>query len=419
MGKLVSAALDRLVAKPGRHSDGDGLFFRSRGLGRAYWVYRYRSGGREREFSIGPYPAIKLKEARERHTELRKRVVVDKADPLALKREAKAQALAKAAKPTFGALADRHVAAHESSWKSAKHRKQWLSTLTKHCAAIRDLPVDEVDTAAVLRVLTPIWKKTPETASRLRARIEAVLAAAQVDGLTDEARPNPARWKNWLDKKLTSPTKGDARRGHHAAMPYADLPAFMAKLDDAQGASAGSAAAACLAFAILTAARSGEALGATWDEIDLNAGVWTVRGERMKGGKEHRVPLSEAAATILKRKRAERVRSHSHIFPGARPRRPLGPMALTQAMRKLGAGSVTVHGFRSAFRDWAGDETSFPREVAEAALAHAVGDETEKAYRRSDALERRRELMEAWGSFCLPESAKDKVVPIAAGRKRP
>jgi integrase len=412
MGKLTNTGLKGLIERPGRHSDGQGLFFRTLGQGKAYFVYRYRFGGKVREFSIGPYPEVSLNEAREKHAELRKRVVVDKADPLALRRAAKEKVSFAKGKPTFGTVADAYVEAKGGEWKNAKHRGQWAMTLTKYCAPIRDMAVDEVDTKAVLAILKPIWTKTPETASRLRGRMEMVLNAARARGLIDENRANPARWKGHLDQLLANPKKTGARRGHHAAMPYADVPAFMAKLKQAQGA-----AAKALMFAILTAARSGEVLGATWDEIDLNAGVWTVPASRMKGGREHRVPLSDAALAILRGQLESQGRS-PHVFPGARPKRPLGPMALKQAMLKLGAGSCTAHGFRSAFRDWAGDETGFPREVAEAALAHAVGDETERAYRRGDALMKRRELMNAWADW-LEGNEAAKVVSLGSRRKRP
>jgi len=228
--------------------------------------------------------------------------------------------------------------------------------------------------------------------------------------LIDENRANPARWRGHLDQLMPNPKKVGHRRGHHAAMPYADVPALMAALKATPGA-----AARALMFAILCAARSGEVFGATWDEIDLDAGVWTVPPDRMKMARPHRVPLSVPAVEILRLQLAAREKNQ-HVFPGGRPRQPLSVMALAMAMRRLGAGEFTAHGFRSAFRDWAGDRTNFQREVAEAALAHAVGDETEQAYRRSDALDKRRELMDAWASFCFPTPAE--VVSIADRRKR-
>ncbi len=410
--KLTNPGLKRLLEKPGRHGDGAGLYFRTVGGDKAYWVYRYRVGRREREFSIGPYPEVSLTEARAKHTELRKRVVVDKTDPLAERQAARQVAVLapKALKPSFGEIADAHVKTMSGQWKNAKHRAQWAMTLKKYCAPIRDTPVDQIDTQGVLRVLTPRWPKTPETASRLRGRIEAVLNRARALNLIEENRANPARWKGHIDQLLPNPKKLGQRRGHHAAMRYADVPDFMATLKAAPGA-----AARALMFTILCAARSGEVFGATWDEIDLDAGVWTVPPDRMKAARSHRVPLSAPAVGILRGQFAERGQN-PHVFAGARPHQPLSVMALAMAMRRLGAGEFTPHGFRSAFRDWAGDKTNFPREIAEAALAHAVGDETEQAYRRGDALDKRRELMDAWASFCFPTPAK--VVSIADRQKR-
>jgi integrase len=410
--KLIPASLRKLLEKPGRHGDGEGLFFRTLDDAKAYWVYRYRVDNREREISIGPYPEVSLADARAKHAELRRRVVVDKADPLAEKRAEKLAAAAapKTGKPTFGDLADAHIETNGSQWRNAKHRAQWTMTLTKYCEAIRDLPVDQVDTQGVLKVLTPLWDAAPETAARLRGRIEAVLNRARALGLIGMDRANPARWKGHLDQLLPNPRRVGQRRGHHAAMPYADVPAFMSTL----GAAPGTAAKA-LMFAILTAARSGEVFGATWGEVDLEAAVWTVPADRMKKmGRTRRVPLSAPALELLKGQLPARGKN-PYVFPGARPRRPLSIMALAMTMRRLGAGAFTPHGFRSAFRDWAGDTTSFQREVAEAALAHAVGDETEQAYRRSDALDKRRKLMDAWASFCFPTPAG--VTSIADYRK--
>jgi integrase len=258
----------------------------------------------------------------------------------------------------------------------------------------------------VLGVLTPLWTKTPATAAQLRARIEAVLNAARALGHIDPDRANPARWKGHLDHILPNPNRVGAPRGHHAAMPYGEVPGFMATLRTSPYESAKA-----LAFLILTSARSGEVLGATWDEIDMESGTWTVPANRMKMKRLHRVPLSEAAMVLLRTQLAARQEGHRHVFPGVAPYRPLGPTALTVALHRAGAGQFTVHGFRSAFRDWAGDTTSFPREVAEAALAHAVGDETERAYRRGDALDKRRALMEAWANFIT--GADSNVIPLA------
>ncbi len=417
MQNLTQTSLRSLIKKTGRHSDGGGLYFRVIGGGKSYWTYRYRVGGKERETSIGPYPEITLDEARNRHAALRKQVRTDKIDPLAQKRAAKAAIATPSVKPTFGQCADAHVAAHEASWRSPKSAEAWRMTLTAYCAAIRATPVDQVDTEAVLSVLTPLWTRAPETASRLRARIEAVLASAQVDGHIHPDRTNPARWKGWLDRKLPNPKKigkidpitgvRSTERGHHAAMPYDQVPAFMARLRVTPGT-----AAKALAFLILTAARSDEVLGMPWSEVDLDAATWTVPKERMKKGKRaHRVPLSAPAMAILRSQMAERGKN-PHVFPSHLPRQALSNTSVALVMRRLGARPSTVHGFRSSFRDWAGDETHFQREVAEAALSHLVGDKAEQAYRRGDALDKRRELMDAWAAFVTPTAKAAKVVPM-------
>src|SRR5208337_4865837 len=289
MGKLNPKGLKGLIERPGRYGDGDGLYFKTIGKGRAYWTFRYTLNGKGRETSLGPFPEVSLEQARDKHLDLRK-AVKDKIDPLA-----KAAVAAKAGMPTFGQCADAYIRAHEGSWKNRKHRQQWSQTLTSHAASIRDTPVDRVDANAVRRVLEPIWNATPETASRLRARIEAVLSSAQVAGHIDHDRPNPARWKGWLDQMLPNPKKVGERRGHHAAMPYADLPTFMARLKETPGT-----AAKALAFTVLTAARSGEVLNAAWDEIDFATATWTIPAERMKTKELHAVPLSDAAVAILK-----------------------------------------------------------------------------------------------------------------------
>jgi integrase len=266
-------------------------------------------------------------------------------------------------------------------------------TLTKYAAPLRKLPVDAIDTAAVLSVLKPIWQAKPETASRFRGRVEQVLDAAKAKG--HRTGENPARWRGHLDKLLAKRQK--LTRGHHAAMAYTELPAFISRLRDRQTESVSALA---LEFAILTAARSGEVLGMRWDEVDDAAKVWTVPPTRMKAAREHRVPLSARALAILDE--AKKARAGAFVFPGSRGGRPLSVMAMEMVLRRMGRDSVTVHGFRSAFRDWAGNETQFAREVAEAALAHVIGDAAERAYRRGDALEKRRALMEAWASYCDP-----------------
>ena len=312
-------------------------------------------------------------------------------------------------KPTFGKVALAYVEAHEASWRNAKHRAQWRSTLETHCKPIWGTAVDKIATEQVLAVLQPIWLTIPETAARLRGRIEVILDAARAQG--HRTGENPARWRGHLDKLLAKP--GKLSRGHHAAMAYRDVAAFVARLR-ARDAVAGMA----LEFTILTAARSGEVLGARWREFDLVAKVWAVPGSRMKAGREHRVPLSGRALAILEKLRA--ARAGEFVFPGQRPGRPLSGMSLEMLLRRMKVEDATVHGFRSSFRDWCGEETSFPREIAEAALAHVAGDATERAYRRGDALDKRRQLMEAWAAFCeFDARAKTNVTPMRKAARQP
>lgn len=350
---------------------------------------------------LGPSPKVKLMEAREKAGEVRG-LIKGGIDPIEDRRAA--------AKPvekvkTFGEVADDYIKANAPGWRNSKHVAQWVMTLSRvrdgdgnlteagYCVSIRGKPVDQIDTEAVLGVLTPIWTELPETAARVRGRIEAVLDFARVKGL--RSGENPARLRGHLDHLLPRRRKKD--RGHHAAMPFEDVPAFVAKLHLVRGVSAWA-----LEFLILTAARSGEVREARWNEIDLKNKLWTVPAARMKGGREHRVPLPNRAVDLLRTVAALRPAENGEqalVFPGAKRSRPLSDMALTMLLRRNAEGEPTVHGFRSAFRDWAGDRTSFPREVAEAALAHAVGNEVEAAYRRGDALEKRRKMMDAWAGF--------------------
>ena len=295
-------------------------------------------------------------------------------------------------KKTFGEVADALIEAKASAWRSAKHRAQWVMTLTNYAAPLRSLAVDDIDTEAVLSVLQPLWQSKPETASRLRGRIEAVLDAARAWGYTPRHQANPARWRGHLDALL--PKRHKLTRGHHAAMAYDSVPGFIARLRERE-----SMAALALEFTILTAARSGEVLGAKWSEVDIDKQVWTIPAQRMKSARPHRVPLSAPALTILAK--LNEAKMSDYIFTGVRPERPLSAMAMAMAMRRMKVEGVTVHGFRSSFRDWAGNMSRFPRELAEAALAHTIGDKAEQAYRRGDALDKRRSLMEAWASFCV------------------
>jgi integrase len=362
--------------KPYMLSDGGNLYLRVRPGEFKSWIFRYTRKGKPAETGLGSAVTVSLKTARKKATALRELATMG-VDLVEAKRAA---AILAAPKPTFGECADSLIKAKQSEWSNAKHRLQWRVTLSTHAAALRAMPVDEVGTAAVLSVLQPLWQRAPETASRLRGRIEMVLDAARARGFIAADKANPARWKGHLDKLLAKRTARS--RGHYEAMPYAEVPAFLAKLREQD-----NMASLALQFLVLTAARSGEVLGARWAEFDLGAKVWTTPATRMKAGREHRVPLSAPALAILEELAA--IRTGDLVFASS-----------NSALRRLVPGGVTIHGFRSAFRDWCGNETSFPREIAEAALAHVSGDATERAYRRGDALEKRRGLMEAWAAFC-------------------
>ncbi len=392
MGRLTARKVE--TAKPGVYLDGQGLRLIVGATGSRKWVFRFMRRGRSQEMGLGGV-SVSLAMARERAADARRMLTAGQ-NPIDGAR------LAKAGRPTFGQIADDFLAAKQSEWRNAKHRAQWEMTLQRYCAPLRSRPVDEIDTAAVLEVLKPLWASIPETASRIRGRIEVVLDAARARGLIGQHEANPARWRGHLDKLL--PKRQKLTRGHHAAMPFADVPHFMARLRKRD-----AVAALALEFTILTAARTNEALGARWDEIDLKQGVWTVPAARMKGGRAHRVALSRRALAILKK--LDAARTGEYVFAGRRPGKPLSGMAMEMILRRMKADHVTVHGFRSSFRDWCGEVSTFPREVAEAALAHVAGDQTERAYRRGDALEKRRELMEAWATYCEPKASN--VVSIA------
>lgn len=399
--KKLSAIQVKNLSKTGRHADGEGLYLNIARGGSKSWVFLWMKDRRRREMGLGPYPSVSLSEARER-ADVARKVVAAGGDPLS-QRDTEAP-------KSFGEVADLFLESMEGSWKNQKHREQWRYTLSRkraeddslvrdgYCLNLIDLPVAAVDTNDVLKALTPIWQEKAETASRLRGRIERVLDYAKVKGWREGE--NPALWRGHLKNAL--PTRAKLQRGHHAAMPYADVPNFFASLKQREAVSADG-----LAFLLLTASRSGEVINAKWPEVDFEREVWTVPPDRMKAGKEHRVPLSPPAVEILKR--MLEIRDSDWIFPGAKRDRPQSPMAFTMLLRRMELGHFTPHGFRSSFRDWVGDETTFPRELAEAALAHTVGDETERAYRRSDALARRRKLMEAWASYC---TSRDNVTAL-------
>lgn len=399
---LRSDVAIRALKRPGYHCDGGGLYLQVTATGARSWIYRYANADRRHEMGLGPYPGVTLKAAREKAAELRVLRAAGK-DPLD---ERRTMLASKRSSVTFREAAEAYIAAHAPSWRNAKHGDQWRNTLAAYAyPVLGDLSVAEIDTGLVLKVLEPIWTVKTETAKRVRGRIECVLdwAAAR----KYRAGENPARWRGHLDKLLARPTKVRTVR-HHAALPYAEIPAFMAALAAQDGI-----APKALAFCILTATRTSEAVGARWAEIDGT--TWTIPGDRMKSGREHRVPLAEAAQVIVDDMRRLRGDRDHFVFPGGRPGKPLSNMALLAVLRRMHRAEITVHGFRSAFRDWCGEQTNFPREVAEAALAHIVRDKTERAYARGDMLSKRAQLMEAWARFCLTPGSTGTVVPIGRG----
>ena len=306
--------------------------------------------------------------------------------PLAAKREAQSAAVPET---TFGDVADAYIEAMSPQWRNAKHKAQWTMTLSHYASPLRSMDVSSIATDDVVEALKPLWTRTPETAERLRGRIEAVLDSAKAKGL--RSGENPARWRGHL--ALILPKRQRLTRGHHAALPYRKIPAFMEQLRQHD-----SVGAVALEFCILTAARSGEVLGARWDEVSPKEKIWTIPAERMKGAREHRIPLSQRSMGILRNLHA--AKAGPFIFNGQKQDRPLSSMALAMQLRRLGRMDITVHGFRSSFRDWVWEETDFPRELAEQALAHTLQNKAEAAYRRGDAIEKRRAMMDTWADFC-------------------
>ena len=402
------ATLDR----PGRHADGGGLYLaisKHAAAERRRWVFLFRWRGKLKEMGLGSAASVSLAQARQVAAKWRAELAAGR-DPFESR---EAERRAQTAVPTFEEVAADLHTAKSPGWRNSKVRKQWISPLQRYAAQLISMPVNEIDTEHVVTVLQPIWSAKPETASRVRSRIEAVIDAARARGLIAPNEANPARWRGHLSHLL--PKRRKLTRGHHAAMAYRDVPAFVGRLRERE-----SIAALALEFLILTAARTGEVLGASWGEIDTEARIWRVPAARTKGGREHRVPLTDRALEIIAT--MQHARTGELVFPSAKlgrdlrarratTDRPLSGMAMQMLLRRMKVHGVTVHGFRSSFRDWAGDATHFPRELAEAALAHVAGDETERAYRRGDALERRRELMDAWTTFCGSGERENVVMP--------
>lgn len=415
MGAKATAgrAINRLSARrvetekrPGRHSDGNNLYLIVDPSGSKRWAFIYRwkrpgeaGAGRLREMGLGSTRAVDLKAARERASEALK-LLANGQDPIEARNRLRER-------PSFGEVADQWMADRAPGLRSDKSVARHRRALEIHAASIRSLRVDNVATEDVLAVLKPIWIEKAETAKMVRGYIEQVLNAAKAKGW--RTGENPARWSGHLDHLL--PRIPKLRRGHHKALPYHEVPALIASLRLRE-----ATAARALEFLILTAARSGEVREARWTEIDLKSGTWTISAARMKSDREHRVPLSPRAAEILEEMAALRTSPDAFVFPGQKPGRPLSNMAFKKLMERLDVTEATTHGFRSAFRDWAGDATAYPRELAEQALAHRIGDQAEQAYRRGDALEKRRLMMAEWALFCrrAPSAANDQAASLSS-----
>ncbi|MGK7870982.1 tyrosine-type recombinase/integrase [Falsiroseomonas sp. E2-1-a20] len=402
-GKLTALKAKALTA-PGRYSDGDGLWLQVRDASQRSWLFRYTRHGRARQMGLGAYPDVSLADARGEAAAIRK-TLRQGLDPLE-KRRAEKAAEASASRFTFKEVAERFHAAHQAAWRSEKHRVQWVTQMEAYVYPVfGDVAVDRVGTAEVLKALEPVWHEKSMTATVLRGRLEAVLDFAKAREW--RAGENPARWRGHLAKLLPRRSR-IAKIKHHPALPWSEVAAFVERLK-----ASPDLAARALELLILTAVRTQEATAARWSEIDLANRVWTIPAERMKGGKEHRVPLSAPAVALLERMRAQPGGQGAYVFPSPRGKKPLSTRACAVLLGRLKRTDITVHGFRSTFRDWAAERSNFPREVAEAALAHAVRNQVEAAYQRGDLLAKRAQLMEAWGRFCTrPEKTAPVVVPI-------
>jgi integrase len=416
---LTALSITRL-REPGRYGDGGGLYLRvaeyilkdGRSARSKNWLFRFERHGRERQMGLGSINTLSLAEARAAARECRK-ALLEGRDPIEARRKSRHQAKLESARSvTFRQCAESYIKAHSIGWKNAAHAAQWPSTLASYVyPIIGNLPVAAIDTALVLKCVEPIWTEKPETAGRVRGRIETILDWAKARDY--RAGDNPARWRGHLQNLLPHRSKLQRTRKHHAALPYTDAPAFMAELRARNDISSRA-----LEFTVLTASRTSETIGAKWSEIDLAEKLWTVPAERIKGGRIHFVPLANRVVELLES--LPRVEGCDFVFAGGRNRNaPLSNMAMLELMRGMRPGFVP-HGFRSTFRDWAGDRTNYQRETIETALAHAVEDETEAAYRRSTAVDKRRRLMTDWARYCVQPPVKegDKVTAISSPRGR-
>lgn len=405
MPRIAKQLSDRSVAaikQEGRHPVGGvpGLHLRVTGEGHRGWILRVKVGDKRCDYGLGPYPEVSLLQAREKARAMRAQISEGNV-PVSPMRARRAALIEKTFSQTFAHCAEAFLKDKEHEWKNPKHRQQWYNTLQTYVYPhIGDLDVDEIDLPHVLACLEPIWREKTETAVRLRGRIESILDWAAVRKY--RSKENAARWKGMLDKVLPAPNKIQ-KVVHRKSMPIDDMPSFMTKLSQKKGL-----AVKALILLIFTAARSGEIRGATWKEFDLDKGIWTIPAERMKAGKEHRVPLSSAVLSLLRE--LPRISGSDLLFPSSKGT-PLSDMTLAAVLKRMQVDAVP-HGFRSTFRDWAGDRTNYPKELAEAALAHTLENKVEAAYRRSDALERRRSMMEDWALFLFSNDEADKVKQV-------
>ena len=390
------------LKEPGWYPDGRGLYLQVSNTGTKSWVYRYEKDGKERRHGLGSFLDVSLENARnaaDHSRQLRRNGI----DPIDHNRKLETNRLLETAKGvTFKECAIAYIDSHKAGWKNSKHESQWSNTLETYAYPfVGKLSVQDIDVGLVMNVLEPIWFTKTETASRVRQRIENILDWAKVRNY--RTGENPAQWKGHLDKLLPKRTKVQKVK-HHNAMPYADLPDYFRKLRKVD-----TLASKALAFAILTATRSNEARESKWSEIDLKAGIWTIPDERMKAGRMHRVPLTNECLAILKE--TELLKVNDFVFPGLRKDKSITDAALLKQL-KLTHPTLTVHGFRSSFRDWCAEMTNYPRELAESALAHTLKDQTEAAYQRGDMFEKRRKLMDAWATYCTKGKKTADVVPI-------
>ena len=409
MAQLKQRQLDSLVkaGQAGSHSDGGGLILKLNGKGAANWLHRYQMNGRRRDMGLGSYPTVSLADARAKVAEARK-LIAEGIDPITERdRLAALKAYQAANGVAFEQVATQYLEDHLPSWKNAKHRYQWQSTLSTYVyPVIGQKSIQDIDTEDVLKILRPIWLEKPETASRVRGRIETILNAAKANKL--RTGDNPAAWRGHLSGLLAKHNKRQLVQ-HHPAMPYNDLPMFWQELRQHSSHSAKA-----LQFLILTACRTSEVSNATWDEIDKEAQVWTIPAHRMKAGQAHRVPLTAAILEILDS--LERIESNPYIFTGMKAGRPISDQTMHRLFTHyMGYNQYTVHGFRSTFRDWAGECTHHPRDVCEQALAHTLTNVVEASYRRGDLLEKRRRLMDDWTAYATTPVDNSNLVQFKRG----